>query len=103
MIIVHEFEGLLFSNPYLFNHYFDIPDIGEKLAKIREDFESPEHIDNGQHTAPSKRILANCKEYDKILHGSLIAIEIGIDRIRKECSFFNHWMARLESLSPPSI
>jgi hypothetical protein len=38
--------------------------------------------------------------YKKPLHGSLIASEIGLPRIRGECPHFNDWMTRLESLQP---
>ncbi|MEB3189721.1 MAG: DUF4276 family protein [Snowella sp.] len=99
-LIVHEFEGLLFSNPQIFSNYFDMPEIDEKLVNIRQAFESPEHINDGQETAPSKRILTLCYDYEKVVHGSLIAIDIGLDQIRKECAFFDKWMKRLEDLAP---
>ena len=97
-LIVHEFEGLLFSNFQAFSNYFESPEIIEKLEKIRQDFDSPEHINNGRETAPSKRILNICANYDKILHGSLIALDIGLDQIRQECPFFDFWVKRLETL-----
>jgi hypothetical protein len=65
---------------------------------IRNSFETPEHIDDGRDTAPSKRILAVCDEYDKIAHGSLIAMDIGLDTIRHECPLFDAWVKRLEAL-----
>ncbi len=99
-ILVHEFEGLLFSQPAAFGEWFEASDIVEQLERVRNDFTSPEHINDDRCTAPSKRILKVCNSYDKVLHGSLIAIGIGLDAIRQECPLFNVWVSRLEALNP---
>ncbi|SHM81708.1 DUF4276 family protein [Chitinophaga sp. CF418] len=49
-------------------------------------------------TAPSKRILDLCDSYDKIDDGILILKEIGLAKLRKECSHFNQWLTTLEQL-----
>jgi Domain of unknown function (DUF4276) len=64
----------------------------------REAFSSPEHINDDPLTAPSKRILKCCDGYEKPLHGSLIAIDIGLEAIRQQCQHFNQWLLRLENL-----
>ncbi|MBD2533389.1 DUF4276 family protein [Nostoc flagelliforme FACHB-838] len=98
-LLVHEFEGLLYSNPQAFAAWFD-----ESVASILQDernaFPSPEHINDNPLTAPSKRIRNCCNGYDKPLHGSLLAIDIGLDTIRQECQHFNRWLLRLESIIP---
>jgi hypothetical protein len=38
-------------------------------------------------------------EYDKILHGPLIILEIGLEQIRRECQHFDSWLAELEKLA----
>ncbi|MEA5486638.1 MULTISPECIES: DUF4276 family protein [Pseudanabaena] len=38
-------------------------------------------------------------QYDKVLHGSLVALDIGLETIRRECQMFNRWIERLESLA----
>jgi len=98
-LVVHEFEGLLFSAPDAFGNWFSEPDVVSRLNAVRAQFDSPEHINDGNKTAPSKRILAICKNYDKVMHGSLIALEIGLDTIRQQCPLFNAWLNRLESLA----
>lgn len=97
-LVVHEFEGLLFSFPEAFRDWYDDTSKINKLLEIRNQFPSPEHINDGLSTAPSKRILSICNAYDKVLHGSLIAIDIGLDTIRKECPLFNNWIKRIEAL-----
>jgi len=96
-LVVHEFEGLLFASPQSFKNWFDNNSI-IKLIDVRREFSSPEHINDGVDTAPSKRILNICDSYDKVWHGSLIAIDIGLDAIRKECRLFDGWIRRLEAL-----
>jgi hypothetical protein len=89
----------LFSEPEAFKNWCDDPQVVVNLKKIRRDFNSPEHINDGYVTAPSKRILGIFSQYDKVLHGSLVALDIGLDTIRRECPMFNSWIERLESLA----
>lgn len=95
-LLVHEFEGLLLSCTDAFGNWFDDADVVETLTQIRQGFESPEHINDGVLTAPSKRIRRVCKSYDKIVHGSLISLDIGLDVIRDQCPRFDVWIRRLE-------
>lgn len=97
-ILRHEFEGLLFSQPDAFGQWFDDTDIIKDLQAIRNSFASPEHINDNQATAPSKRILKLCNGYQKVSHGALIAIDIGLDTIRRECPHFDTWIKRIEGL-----
>ena len=58
----------------------------------------PEEINDGETTAPSKRLQSLYPSYDKILFGPLIAQRIGLDRLRQECPHFRDWVAKLEAL-----
>ena len=96
----HEFEGLLFSDVESFRR---VPGIDEErlvsLDQIRQQFETPEDINDNSTTAPSKRITALIPTYRKVLHGPLVAGETGLDSIRNECPRFNGWLSHLESLA----
>ncbi len=96
----YEFEGLLFSNVDGFRL---VPEVDEEcltsLSQIRQQFETPEHINDNSTTAPSKRIKVLIPTYNKVLHGLLVAGETGLDSIRNECPRFNGWLNRLESLA----
>ena len=95
----HEFEGLLFSDVNAFTSVMDVPEESiAGLCGIRSQFQTPEDIDDGDETAPSKRIARTISMYRKALHGPLIAEAIGLDAIREECPRFNQWVERLESL-----
>ena len=96
---LHEFEGLLFSDVTVFSRLLDVPpETVEQLRGIRGRFATPEDINDNKATAPSKRIKELIPHYRKALHGPLIAMELGLDAIRKECPRFDSWVSRLEAL-----
>ena len=64
--------------------------------KIRDTFSTPEDINDSTETAPSKRVLELCTGYRKPLHGTLAALEVGIEAMRRECPHFRDWVERLE-------
>ena len=96
---MHEFEGLLFSDPAKFAVGICRPRIGGRLQDVRNEFANPEEINDNPTTAPSKRIQAVCRDYEKPTHGTLASLEIGLDTIRRECRLFDGWLSRLESLA----
>jgi len=99
-IQIHEFEALLFSEPASFSSAFPSSDreIAE-LMGMRRDVESPEHIDDGPHTAPSKRICGLLPSYAKTSYGLTIAEHIGLPKMRSECHHFDRWVSRLLALT----
>lgn len=99
---LHEFEALLFSDPAKFDwEYLEHDAQIARLVEIAEAHESPELIDDGPETAPSKRIARHIPEYayQKASRGPLIAQKIGIERMRARCPHFAEWLVRLESLA----
>jgi len=100
-IQLHEFESLLFSSPQSFMiEFFDKPEGIIELEKMLEKEHNPELINDGQETAPSKRIISVFPTYadNKAAIGSMIAQEIGLEKLRQSCSHFGEWLSRLESL-----
>jgi hypothetical protein len=94
---MHEFEGLLFSDCAGFSRGIGRPALEGEFRKIRDQFTSPEDINDSPDTAPSKRVIALVPGYAKPLFGPLAAMEIGLVRIRQECPHFDHWLTQLES------
>lgn len=97
-IQMYEFEGLLFSDPAGLAKSMDKIEFASYFAETRNDFSTPEMINDSPITAPSKRILGVVSNYQKPIMGSLAAIEIGLQAIRRECQYFDQWLRRLESL-----
>lgn len=100
---MYEFEGLLFSDPQKFAQGINQLDLVVELQKIRNAFASPEEINNSSDTAPNKRIKKLYSAYDKTIHGSLAAIQIGLDVIRQECCRFDAWLKQLEALQSKTL
>ena len=96
-VVMHEFEGLLFSNPSAFCAGIGRPDLIAHFQSIRDQFGSPEEINDSPITAPSKRIIAAVPGYQKPLYGTLAALEIGLADMRSECPLFNSWVTKLEA------
>lgn len=96
----HEFEALLFSNPQVVGDYLAQPHVTAGMREIVSECGSPEEINDGSSTAPSKRIVKLIEDYDKIVHGSILADEIGIFTIRSKCPHFDEWVSKLETLAP---
>jgi Domain of unknown function (DUF4276) len=97
-IQMYEFEGLLFSDCNRLALAIGQPELAMELQRIRADFDSPEDINDSKITAPSKRLTSLYPIYDKPIHGSLAALEIGLTKIRAECSLFDGWLLQLEKL-----
>ena len=95
-VIMHEFEGLLFSDCDRFGVGIGRLDLAPLFRAIRDAFNSPEEINDSPDTAPSKRVEALVPGYEKPFHGNLAVLEIGLDTIRAECPLFRQWLERLE-------
>lgn len=95
---LHEFEGLLFSVPEVIS---DTIDRSKKAAlkAIRAGFSSPEEINQGETTHPSRRLLSLFPNYRKPIHGSLIANRTGLEVVRSNCPHFNEWLTKLVTVS----
>ncbi len=96
-VVMHEFEALLFSDCERFAQGIYQPEIAVQLQQIRDAFATPEEINDSPHTAPSERVAALVAGYEKPLLGTLAALQIGLDTIRRECPHFRTWLERLET------
>jgi hypothetical protein len=99
-IQLHEFEAFLLVDPdKLITMY---PDKQSAINRLKIDIGNmePEKINDSQHTAPSKRIIKHLPNYEgqKAQVGPLVAEDIGLGRLRKECPHFNEWIDMLEKI-----
>jgi hypothetical protein len=94
--MLHEFEAVLFSNPAAFGGIATKEQV-EKIAAIREAFDTPEHINNSPATAPSKRLQKIIPGYGKVRTGVIVAKTIGIDAMMEECPHFKRWIEEILS------
>lgn len=96
-VMMHEFEGLLFSDCDRLGEGIYRPDLIPEFHAIRNEFSSPEEINDSPTTAPSKRLKDLVPNYEKPLLGTLAVLKIGLDAIRAECPNFRQWIEHLES------
>ena len=101
-IQLHEYEAYLFVDVSTLSFYY--PDRQcevERLRRVAGRVASPELIDDGHHSAPSKRIIDQVPRYehDKSTVGVQAAQRIGLPRIRGKCPHFSRWVERLEGLA----
>jgi len=101
---LHEFEGLLFSDVQVIDEILQVYHHSQlaALQEVRAQFTTPEVIDDGEATAPSKRLKRLYPGYDKVTFGLRIAQRIGLHTLRRECPHFAAWLTRLEGLPTPS-
>lgn len=99
-IQLHEFEGLLFSDRRVFDDNFEEHEFADYkyLEETFTQFDNPEMVNDGKTTAPSKRLDRIIIGYQKPVHGSLLANEIGLTRIREKCPRFNGWIEKLQAI-----
>jgi hypothetical protein len=99
-IQLHEFEALLLADASKLDwHYIEHESAIERLVALSQQ-KDPELINDGEHTAPSKRIIAEIPKYrfEKATVGPLVAGKIGIATMRARCPHFAEWVSRLEAL-----
>jgi hypothetical protein len=100
-IQLHEYEAYLFADPtwfeYFYNHHTSEIAALQAIANSKD---TPELINDGHHSAPSKRIIAHLPDYEgaKPIVGPQVAELIGLDVIRRKCPHFSAWLLRLEQL-----
>lgn len=101
-IQLHEFEAYLFVDVEAFELFYDHHTAQiDTLRRQGRSYTSPELIDDGRQTAPSKRIIEQFPDYQKVTFGPQIAEMIGLAAIREACPHFSEWLTRLECLGRP--
>ena len=101
-IQLHEFEALVLADPRQLACVYCEHD--EAIAKLIAEVgsQSPELINDGRDTAPSKRILGAIPEYDKATSGPMVAEMTGLPTLREKCGHFGEWLSTLEQLDKAS-
>ena len=98
-IQLHEFEALIFADPQQLDwEYLEHDQAIARLTAMVAD-KNPELINDTPETAPSKRILKEIPEYDKVTAGVAVAEKIGLQPLRAKCKHFDEWVSLLENLA----
>lgn len=97
---MHEFEGLLLNNIAVFKNNFTLAEFTDfkELESLINNNPNPELINDGNTTAPSKRLKRLIIGYNKIVYGACLATSIGLTNIRNKSPRFNNWITLLENV-----
>ena len=100
-IVLHEIEAWVYADPARLEPWMfdDDATVIAAIAETAAAHQTPEDIDDGHLTAPSKRLHKAFAAYQKTVHGLLAISAIGVDRLRAACPHFARWLATLESIA----
>ncbi|HOG51106.1 MAG TPA: DUF4276 family protein [Lentisphaeria bacterium] len=98
-IQLHEFEALILAEPRQLDWEYLEHDSPIRNLIVMMQGQNPELINAGPTTAPSKRILKEIPEYDKVTAGVAVVEKIGLSTLRQKCRHFNDWLTSLERLA----
>jgi len=102
-IQVHEFEALVLVDVDLLPSQFPDGEADGAPARLRARIgnTAPEEVNDGDETAPSKRLIREVPGYAamKSIAGPSIVSRIGLPRLRQTCPHFGAWVDQLERLS----
>lgn len=99
-LVLHEFEAWVYAAPACLEPWMFDDDVNviAAITAVAAAHRTPEDIDEGAQTAPSKRLFGAFEAYQKTVHGPLALLAIGIERIRAACPHFARWVERLEAI-----
>lgn len=99
-IQLHEFEALLYCDLSTLTHRLSgseraLKNLAQEVAHL-----APEAINEGETTAPSKRLIRHLPIYEKskVRVGAPAAAAIGLPVLRQKCPHFGAWLTHLEAL-----
>jgi hypothetical protein len=98
---LHEYETLLYADLDAFALAFEnCQRAVDQLKEEVKNFPTIEHINDGQQTAPSKRIIAVLPAYEgrKTTAGPDIAEYIGLPKLREKCPHLDGWLKAIEQV-----
>jgi hypothetical protein len=100
-LVLHEFEAWVYAAPSCLEPWMFDDDLKviPAIAAVGAMHQTPEDIDEGFLTAPSRRLRGAFAAYQKTLHGPLAVAAIGIDRIRAACPHFARWLECVEAIA----
>jgi len=96
-LALHETEAWVLAAANELADLYGQPKLAETLnAQVRA-AGGPERVNDGAHTAPSKRIMSAYPAYRKVTDGPDVISRFGLPALRDTCPHLNAWLSRLEA------
>ena len=102
-LVLHETEAWVLADCNRLGEVMGDPGPAAELGRVVRLESSPELVNDGIDTAPSKRIKKAYPQYEKTLHGPLVIADAGIDTIRSTCPHADDWLRELETRMSHSV
>ncbi|MEW2116892.1 DUF4276 family protein [Streptomyces sp. NPDC005474] len=99
-LVLHETETWVFAAAEQLGELLDERALAGELKRQADEKGGPENVNDSPDTAPSKRLLRLCPEYNKTQDGPAAVAYLGLDALRLACPHFDAWISRLLALVP---
>jgi hypothetical protein len=96
-LTLHEIETWVLADCARLGEVMGEPTAAAELLRAVSQEPSPELIDDGPTTAPSKRILNAYPAFQKTIDGPLVIADTGLKSIRQCCPHANVWLTEIEA------
>ncbi len=96
-LTLHEIETWVLADCVRLSEVMGDSVAATDLLQVVQQESSPELIDDGPATAPSKRILNAYPTFRKTVDGPLVIADAGLASVRRCCPHANKWLAEIES------
>jgi hypothetical protein len=96
-LALHEIEAWVLADCARLGEFMGNNGPAEQLQRLVTQAGSPEEVNDGVDTAPSKRILKAYPRYLKTADGPRVIAAAGLPAIRTACPHADAWLARLET------
>lgn len=96
-LVLHETEAWVLADCRRLGEVMGDPGPAAELERIVRAESSPELVNDGVDTAPSKRIKNAYPQYEKTLDGPLVIADVGLDAIRSRCPHTDDWLREVET------
>ncbi|UJW34276.1 DUF4276 family protein [Saccharothrix sp. AJ9571] len=94
-LILQETETWVFAAGDELAELRGTPELAERLRADTAAAGGAELVNDSPETAPSKRLIAYCGGYAKVVEGPLAIEDLGLERLTQRCPHFAQWLARL--------
>ena len=96
-LVLHEIEAWVLADCARLAELLGNSPEASRLAQAVAAESSPELVNDGIDTAPSKRIKDVYPTYIKTLDGPLVVDVTGLDQIRQRCPHADQWLSAIET------
>jgi hypothetical protein len=96
-LILHDIEAWVLADCGQLGEVMGDKAPAAELERIVRQESSPELVNDGVTTAPSKRIMSAYPHYAKTIDGPLVIDEAGLGSIRNCCPHTNDWLREVEA------